>query len=158
MHSDIVPDILTVAKGLGNGVPIGAMGCTEAVAAGFAPGTHGTTFGGNPLCTAAALATMQTMTAPGFLERAAEVGAHFAAGLEALAAKYDAIVTVRVKGLMYGVELTKSVNPLIDAMAEAGVICGPAGPQVLRFLPPLIITTEEADEVLAKLDTALGAF
>jgi predicted acetylornithine/succinylornithine family transaminase len=158
MHSHITPDILTVAKGLGNGVPIGAMGCTEAVAVGFTPGAHGTTFGGNPLCTAAALATMQIMTQPGFLDRATEVGAHFAAGLDALAARYDSIVTVRVKGLMYGVELTKSVNPLIDAMAEAGVICGPAGPQVLRFLPPLIIGTDEADEVLAKLDRALGAF
>lgn len=158
MHSDITPDILTVAKGLGNGVPIGAMGCTEALAAGFAPGTHGTTFGGNPLCTAAALATMRTITEPGFLEQASEVGAHFAAGLKALVPKFDSILTVRVKGLMYGVEFTKSVNPLIDAMAEAGVICGPAGPQVLRFLPPLIINTVDADEVLTKLETALGAF
>lgn len=158
MHSDITPDILTVAKGLGNGVPIGAMGCTEAVAEGFSPGSHGSTFGGNPLCTAAALATMQTLIEPGFLGRATKIGAHFETGLVALCAKYDSIVAVRAKGMMFGVELTKSVNPLIDAMAEAGVICGPAGPQVLRFLPPLIVSMDEVDEVLVKLDEALETF
>ena len=154
----MTPDIVTLAKGLGNGVPIGAMGCTEEAASGFGPGTHASTFGGNPLCAAAAVATLNTLLEPGFIERAAQVGEYLFDRLRQLAAKHDCIVEIRGRGLMVGIELTKSVVPLLDAMLEAGVICGPAGPKVLRFLPPLIVTESQVDHVIERLDTALGTF
>ena len=155
-HYGITPDIMTLAKGLGNGVPIGAMGCTEEAASGFSIGSHACTFGGNPLSTAAALATFRALTQPGFVAAAAAVGAYLFERLDALAAQYDAIVEVRGKGLMVGVEMKTPVSDLVSAMLDAGIICGPAGPNVLRFLPPLIITKEHVDEVIAALETLLG--
>lgn len=154
----IRPDIMTLAKGLGNGVPIGAMGCTEDAASGLGPGNHACTFGGNPLSTAAAVATMKALLEEGVIENAVEVGNHFAQRLEGLKGNCASIVEVRARGLMIGVEMAKSVGPLLEAMIDAGVICGPAGPNVLRFLPPLIVTKEQVDHVVSVLDTALGAF
>ena len=156
-HYGITPDIMTLAKGLGNGVPIGAMGCTEEAASGFSIGSHACTFGGNPLSTAAALATFRVLTQPGFLGAAAAVGAYLFERLSTLAAKYDAIVEVRGKGLMVGIEMKEPVSDLVSGMLDAGIICGPAGPNVLRFLPPLIITNEHVDKAIAALDTLLGA-
>ena len=155
-HYGITPDIMTLAKGLGNGVPIGAMGCTEEAATGFSVGSHACTFGGNPLSAAAALATMKVLTRPGFVENAATVGEYFFARLDALAEKHDAIVEVRGKGLMVGIEMKHAVAPLVGTMIESGIICGPAGPNVLRFLPPLIVTNEHVDEVVSTLDALLG--
>jgi acetylornithine aminotransferase len=155
-HYGITPDIMTLAKGLGNGVPIGAMGCTEEVASGFSPGAHACTFGGNPLSSAAAVATIKVLTRPGFIERAAQVGEHFFAGLRALAKKYPPIVEVRGKGLMIGVEMKDPVAPVVNKLLGAGIVCGPAGPNVLRFIPPLIVTREHVDQVLAALDKVLG--
>jgi len=155
-HYGVTPDVMTLAKGLGNGVPIGAMGCTEEVASGFDVGSHACTFGGNPLSAAAALATMNVLVTPGFIEDAARVGAHFFAGLNQLAGKYDGICAVRGKGLMVGIEMKEPVAPLVQKLLEAGIICGSAGPKVLRFLPALIITSAEVDEVVSKLDAALG--
>ena len=156
-HYGITPDIMTLAKGLGNGVPIGAMGCTEEAASGFSIGSHACTFSGNPLSTAAALATFRVLTQPGFLGAAAAVGAYLFERLSTLAAKYDAIVEVRGKGLMVGIEMKEPVSDLVSGMLDAGIICGPAGPNVLRFLPPLIITNEHVDKAIAALDTLLGA-
>ncbi|HOZ49219.1 MAG TPA: aspartate aminotransferase family protein [Candidatus Hydrogenedentes bacterium] len=155
-HFGVTPDIMTLAKGLANGVPMGAMGCTENVSSGFAPGAHACTFGGNPLCSAAAVATLRALTRPRFIENAAAVGQYFADRLRTLAGKYDVIVEVRGKGLMVGVEMKQPVKDTIDKLLDAGVICGPAGPNVLRFLPPLIVTKEEVDQVVALLDTVLG--
>ncbi len=157
-HYGITPDVMGLAKGLGNGIPIGAMGCTEEVASGFSVGSHASTFGGNPLCSAAAVATLQTLLEPGFLDGAAAVGDRFAAALNDLKLKHGAIVEVRAKGLMIGVEMTKAVAPLIAAMLDADIICGPAGANVLRFLPPLIVSDAEVDRVVAALDGALGIF
>ncbi len=154
----IAPDIMTVAKGLGNGIPIGALGCTAGAATGFSVGSHASTFGGNPLSSAAALATLTALTKPGFIETAAEVGEYFAAGLRALGEEFDTIADVRSKGLMIGMEMRKPAGPLVNAMIESGVICGPAGPNVLRFLPPLIVSKEDVDTVLPKLETALEIF
>jgi predicted acetylornithine/succinylornithine family transaminase len=156
-HYGITPDIMTLAKGLGNGVPIGAMGCVEEVSSGFSPGAHACTFGGNPLSSAAALATIKALTRPGFIEAAAAVGGHFFAGLRALARKHPRIVEVRGKGLMIGVEMKEPVAPLVDKLLEAGIVCGPAGPNVLRFIPPLIVTREQVDGVVSALDGLLGA-
>jgi len=154
----ITPDIMTIAKALGNGVPIGALGCTEEVASGFSVGSHASTFGGNPLCSAAAVATLRTLTEPGFMEKVAGAGTHFSASLNVLKSKHGAIVEVRAKGLMIGIEMTKTVAPLIGALLEEGIVCGPAGPNVLRFLPPLIVSFEEIDRVVAALDGALSKF
>lgn len=157
-HTGVTPDIVTLAKGLGNGVPIGAMGCTEEVASGFAPGAHATTFGGNPLCSAAALATVRELVKPGFLDEAAAKGAYFMDALRRLAAKRPHIKEVRGLGLMIGVELKDKSAPIIQGMLERGVICGPAGLNVLRFLPALVITREEIDTVVSTLDAVLGEY
>lgn len=155
-HYGVTPDVICIAKALGNGVPIGAMGCTEEVATGFSVGSHATTFGGNPLCTAAAKATLETMVQPGFLDRVAEVGDYFLNQLRNLSPKHGQIVEVRGIGLMIGVELNDSVAPVVQKMLAAGIVCGPAGPNVLRFVPPLIVTSEQVDRVVAALDAALG--
>jgi len=155
-HYGVTPDIMTLAKGLANGVPMGAMGCTEAAAAGFGVSSHACTFGGNPLSSAAAVATLEALLAPGFLDQAREVGDHFRARLDALAQKHTSIVEVRGRGLMIGVEMKEPVGGLIGRLLEGGVICGSAGPHVLRFLPPLIVTTEDVDRVVSLLDACLG--
>ncbi len=155
-HSDIEPDVVTLAKALGNGVPISAMGCTEEVSQGLSPGTHASTFGGNPLCTAAALATLDVLLRPGFLERVSALGEYFLQGLRQLAATHPQVVEVRGRGLMIGVEFRHEVKPVLDGMREAGILCGPAGPKVLRFLPPLIIEEHHIDRVLTALDDVLS--
>jgi acetylornithine aminotransferase len=153
----VTPDIIALAKALANGMPIGAMGCTEKVASGFSVGSHASTFGGNPVCAAAAKATLETMLEPGFLDRVAKTGAYFMDKLNALKAKHAGIVEVRGKGLMIGVEMKDPVAPVIAKMLEARIVCGPAGPNVLRFVPPLIVTNDQVDRVVATLDRALGA-
>ncbi len=154
-HAGITPDIMTAAKALGNGVPIGAMGCTNAVSAGFSVGSHASTFGGNPLSSAAALATLTTLLEGGHIEHAAEIGAYFVQKLNALAARHKVIKDVRGLGLMIGVELTVAVTPVLEKMIASGVICGPAGTNVIRFVPPLIVTREQVDRVVQALDGAL---
>ena len=156
-HDGVTPDIMTLAKGLGNGVPIGAMGCTERVSAGFAPGAHAATFGGNPLSTAAAVATMEVLTGAGFVEAAAAKGERLFAGLRAMAAKHPKVTDVRGRGLMAGVECAEPVTPAINALLDAGIICGPAGPHVIRFLPPLIVSDGDIDRAVDTLDRVLGA-
>lgn len=154
--SGIAPDIMTLAKGLGNGVPIGAMGCTDAVSSGFEPGSHACTFGGNPLSSAAAVATMRALTAPGFLESVGEKSAYLFEKLDAIARSCDSVVEVRGKGLMVGIEFDKPIAPLVANLIEAGIICGPAGPHVLRFLPPLIVEKEHIDRMISVLLVCLG--
>ncbi len=156
-HDRITPDIMTLAKGLGNGVPIGAMGCTEEVASGFGVGSHACTFGGNPLSTAAAVATISELTKEGFLDEVVQKGAYLFERLGALAAKYPGkIVEVRGRGLMAGIEMKDPVSDVVGKMIDGGVICGPAGPNVLRFIPPLIVTREQIDQAVDTLDTILG--
>jgi predicted acetylornithine/succinylornithine family transaminase len=154
-HSGIAPDIMTLAKALGNGVPIGAMGCTDKVATGFSVGSHASTFGGNPLSSAAALAVVTTMLETGLPQQAAVTGDYFLSKLTGLKAKHKAITDVRGMGLMIGVELKSPAGPAIGRMLAAGIICGPAGPNVIRFVPPLIVTREQVDRVVKALDAAL---
>lgn len=153
---DVTPDIMTLAKGLANGVPMGAMGCTDEVASGFGVGSHACTFGGNPLSAAAAFATLQVLTAPGFLDGVAAVGEYLFARLKDLAAECKGIVEVRGRGLMAGIECHEAVAPLVEKLLEGGIICGPAGPKVLRFVPPLIITKDQVDKGVAILRASLG--
>lgn len=158
MRSDITPDIFTLAKGLGNGVPIGAMGCTHEVASGFGLGSHASTFGGNPLCSAAALATCTILTETDLIEKSNLVSAYFKEHLDTLKQKHECITEIRMCGLMIGIEMTKSIAPLITKMLDEGIICGPAGAMVLRFLPALILEKEHVDKTIAALDKVLGEF
>ena len=151
----IAPDIICLAKGLANGVPIGAMGCTAEVATGFSVGSHACTFGGNPLSTAAACATVENLIAPGFLEEVRQKGLYFLERLQESIGRSPQLLEVRGRGLMIGIEFRDTVAPLIDTLLDAGIICGPAGPKVLRFVPPLVITKEQIDVVVSKLATAL---
>ncbi|GIX47010.1 MAG: acetylornithine aminotransferase [Candidatus Tectimicrobiota bacterium] len=151
-HYGVVPDLLTMAKAMAGGVPMGAIALGPRVRA-PQKGTHSSTFGGNPLACAAALAVLDLMEQQRLPERAAEVGAYFLARLQALAS--PKIREVRGLGLMLGVELREKVAPYIRALMERGVLVLAAGPTVLRFLPPLIITREEVDTVVACLAEVL---
>ncbi|HRK35180.1 MAG TPA: aminotransferase class III-fold pyridoxal phosphate-dependent enzyme, partial [Candidatus Hydrogenedentes bacterium] len=153
----VTPDIIALAKALALRMPIGAMGCTEKVSSGFSVGSHASTFGGNPVCAAAAKATLDVMFSKGFLDGVKSVSAYFFEKLNALKAKHAQIVEVRGMGLMIGIEFKDAAGPVIAKMLEARIVCGPAGPNVLRFVPPLIITKEQVDHVVDTLDHVLGA-
>jgi acetylornithine aminotransferase len=137
-HDGVYPDVMTLAKSLAGGVPIGAMLATEEVAKSFTPGTHASTFGGNPLATAAGLAAVSALLEDGLLENCRRVGNHFLKRLMDLKGKYPFIGEVRGKGLIIGVEL------------------GFDGSNVLRFLPPLIVTPGEVDRLIGALDGILA--
>lgn len=152
---DIKADIMTIAKGVGGGVPMGAFLATEKVAGGFVPGDHGTTFGGGPLVCAAANAVLDTILDEDLLENSKKVGAYFKDKLNELKEKHDKIVDVRGHGLMIGVELSESGAGYVDKLREMGFLINCTAGNVLRFVPPLIITNEEIDEFVEALDKAL---
>ena len=151
-HCDAAPDIMTLAKALGNGLPIGAMLARETVARSFGPGAHATTFGGTPIVTAGALAVVKTMEAESIVARAALTGAYFRERLEALAARQARIREVRGRGLLLGLKLKGEGAPLVMACLERGFIINCVQGDVLRFAPPLIITTDEIDALIDCLD------
>ena len=157
----IVPDIMTVAKALGNGLPIGAMLTRKEIAASFVPGTHGSTFGGNPVTAAAAVATLKIILEDGFLAKVQEKGDYLQAGLEELAARFPALATgARGMGLIRGLVLTeKGIGlgaDIVKRLFDKGVLINFAGNAVLRFLPPLIISKEEIDQLLEALGEVLA--
>lgn len=157
-HSGITPDIMTLAKGLGGGVPIGAMLATEKVSSAFQPGSHASTFGGNPLVCAAAIATIETIIEDGFvLDHCNRMGAYFVKKLGDLKEYYrQKIIEVRGKGLLLGIELTSDVTPVVTACMERGVLVGSAGAgNVLRFSPPLIVEEKDIDRVIDILEEVL---
>lgn len=156
-HYDIEPDIITMAKGLGSGFPIGAIVGKEELAEAFGPGTHGTTFGGNPLACATALATLETIEDNDYLARVEELGAYFIEKLNGLAERRADIVSVRGKGLMIGVELVSEAAPVVEKMRESHILLLQAGPNVLRLLPPFTIGQDEIDHAIQTLEEALGA-
>jgi LysW-gamma-L-lysine/LysW-L-ornithine aminotransferase len=152
-HYDIKPDMVTLAKGLGGGVPIGALLMTEDVALKMPKGGHGTTFGGNPLAAAAALAVFEEIEALNLLNHVTEVGAYFQEQLKAIAS--PKIRAVRGKGLLIGVELKEKVAPYIAALKQHGVLTINAGATVIRFVPPLIINKQEVEEVVKRFAKVL---
>jgi acetylornithine/N-succinyldiaminopimelate aminotransferase len=149
------PDIVTLAKGLGGGLPIGAMLCTAEVGAGFVPGSHASTFGGNPVVTAAGLAVLEVMDEEGLLDNAREMGRRLADGLRTLAQRHSRLGEVRGMGLMLAVTCEGDTKSLMAASREAGVLHNTAGGQALRFLPPLNVRADDIDEGLTRLETAL---
>ena len=154
-HSGIEPDVMTLAKALANGVPIGAMLTREEVARALGPGTHGSTFGGTPFVTSVALATLQTVLGEKIPERAARMGRRLMDGLRRLAQGPVGIRQVRGRGLLIGVELDRPVSPILDACRNAGLLVLSAGENVLRLVPPLIIEEDHCDRALEIVDTAL---
>jgi len=154
-QTGIVPDILTLAKGLGGGVPIGAMLARVDVAASFGPGSHGSTFGGNPLSCTAALTVLDEIETTALLDNVRARSAQLRSGLTAMAARFPAMGDIRGQGLLIGASLNVDVAPLIAAARAAGLLVLAAGPQVLRLLPPLNVSEAEVDEALQKLATAM---
>lgn len=152
----VKPDIMTMAKAIGNGVPVGAFAMTEKVAeSSLAPGDHGTTYGGNPLVCAAVDTVLQVFEEEKILEHVREVGAYLEAKLDALTKTCDGIKERRGKGLMQGLVLEKPVQDVIKKAMEFGLIVISAGGNVLRMVPPLIITKEQVDEMADILCRAL---
>ncbi|MEM9050140.1 MAG: aspartate aminotransferase family protein [Pseudomonadota bacterium] len=154
----VTPDVMMVAKGLGGGFPIGACLATERAASGMTVGSHGSTYGGNPLACAVGLAVMREVTKPGFLDRVSQAAGRLRQGLEGLLARHpDVFELVRGEGLMLGLKCHKPVADLVKAGYAAQVITVPAAENVARILPPLTITDAEIDEALARLDRAAAA-
>ena len=151
-HFGITPDIMTLAKALAGGAPIGTMLATDKLADAFSPGTHGSTFGGNPLVTAAAVATIRAIQEEGILNHAEEMGEYLMGELEALMHKFPGLITdVRGIGLMIGVELSIAGGDIVKSALSRGLLLNCAQERVLRFVPPLIIGKQEVDEMLAIL-------
>ena len=148
----VEPDLVTLAKGLGNGLPIGALLASERARAGFVPGDHGSTFGGNPVAAAAACAVVETVD-DDLLERVRARGAQLVAGLEGL----PGVLEVRGRGLLLGARLDRPAGPVVDACRERGLLVLSAGPEVLRLTPPLVVTAADVDEALAAVGAALAA-
>jgi acetylornithine/N-succinyldiaminopimelate aminotransferase len=147
----IVPDVMPMAKGLGSGVPIGAVVAGPRAANLFQPGNHGTTFGGNPLAMRAGVETLRIMEEDGLLDNAARVGAHLKGALARELGALKGVVEIRGQGLMIGVELAKPCGVLTQRAAEAGLLISVTADTVVRLLPPLIMTEQEADDVVALL-------
>lgn len=152
----VEPDILTLAKGLAGGVPIGALLAKSGAAEGFSPGDHASTFGGNPLAAAAANTVLDEVLG-GLLGNAKKQGEYLAEKLKMLVNEYDIVAEVRGIGLMQGIELTVPAGNIVNACIEKGLLLVSAGPNVVRFVPPLIVTGRDIDEAVDILRSALGA-
>jgi acetylornithine/N-succinyldiaminopimelate aminotransferase len=156
-HSGITPDIMTVAKALANGVPIGATLATDDVARVFTPGTHGSTFGGNPLATAVGLTVFGTLIEDRLAERAGRMGKVLAQALEAIRAKHPkAVKEIRGRGLLAGLDLVPPVADAVAACRERGLLVLTAGDNTLRLAPPLIVTDNEVAQACGIIDAALA--
>ena len=154
----IKPDVMPLAKGLGSGVPIGAVVAGPRAAQIFQPGNHGTTFGGNPLAMRAGVETIRIMEEDGLLEHAARVGAHLKGTLERALAGNPGVRDIRGQGLMIGVELTKACGALTQQAADKGLLISVTADNVIRLVPPLIMTVSEADEVASILVPLIRQF
>jgi acetylornithine aminotransferase len=147
---------MTLAKALGNGLPIGAMLSIEALSSAFGPGSHASTFGGTPLVAAAAKAVLQSLLDDGWIDNCQKVGDYFKGRLEDLRRKHSIIKEVRGLGLILGMELDRPGAPVVDACMERGFLINCIQEKVLRFLPPLIVGREEIDLLIQALDGILG--
>lgn len=154
-HFDVEPDIFTLAKALGGGFPIGALCAKAHVAQAFEPGDHGSTFGGNPLACAAALAALDVILNEGLVDNAEKMGLYFMDKLNILAGKFNIISEIRGKGLMIGIQLTVDEAAAIkDICLKKGYLVGTVGKNIIRLLPPLIVSEEDIDGMIKALDEA----
>ena len=156
--ADIAPDAVTMAKGLASGVPIGALLAGPRAAHVFGPGSHGSTFGGNPLAMRAGLETVNIMQADGLLANAQRVGAHLKAALAQALAGNTGVKEIRGEGLMLGIELDRPCGALTERALQAGLLISVTADTVIRLLPPLIVTEREADEIVARLAPVIKTF
>ena len=155
-HEGVAPDIMTLAKALANGVPIGAMLASSEVAEAFTPGSHASTFGGTPLVTAVAIEVLRQISRQSFLDRVQVVGDYFREQLLSLHQKYSFVREVRCRGLILGMELDFPGGEIVIQCQERGVLINCTAEKVLRFLPPLIVTSEEVDRLIETLDAVFG--
>jgi acetylornithine aminotransferase len=151
----VTPDIMTLAKALANGLPMGAMLARESVADAFGPGAHASTFGGTPIVAAAALEVVKILSDAAFLENCAATGRYFKNHLMRLKAKYACILEVRGEGLLLGMELDTPGAPLVKACMERGFLINCVQEKTLRFVPPLVITRAQVDALMQCLDEVL---
>jgi predicted acetylornithine/succinylornithine family transaminase len=156
-HSGVEPDVMTLAKALANGIPIGAMLCREEVASALTAGSHGSTFAGSAFVTSVALATLTTVIGDKLPQRAADRGRELMDGVRALQRTQPVIKEVRGQGLLIGIELTKPAAPVMDACRDAGLLVLTAGEKVVRLAPPLIVESGECKRALEILGAAIGA-
>ncbi len=155
-HSGIEPDVMTLAKALASGIPIGAMVAKEFCAKVMVAGTHGTTFGGNPFSTTVGVATMTTMLEDKLPDRADRVGSYLMARLRDMAARVPAIKSVRGKGLLVGIDIDRPAGAVVSACRDRGLLVLTAGDQILRMTPPLIIDEADVDHALAIVEASLS--
>jgi acetylornithine aminotransferase len=156
--ADVLPDVMPLAKGLGSGVPIGAVVAHGKAATLFEPGNHGTTFGGNPLAMRAGLETLAAIEEEGLLRNAAERGEQIRRGLEAGLAGLSGVTEIRGQGLMIGIELQEACGALVGKALEAGLLINVTADRVVRLLPPLVLRAEEADQIVSLLVPILRGF
>ena len=154
----VVPDVMPLAKGLGSGVPIGAVVTGPKASGVLGPGNHGTTFGGNPLSMRAGVETLRIMREDGVMENAAVVGARLKAGLERELGSLPGVKEIRGAGLMLGIELDRPCGVLLNRAAEAGLMISVTADTVIRLVPPLILSADEADQIVALLAPLVKAF
>jgi acetylornithine aminotransferase len=157
-HNGILPDIMTLAKSLGNGVPIGACVANSKAAAVMKPGSHGSTFGGNPLACAAALAVIRTITQENLVERAATAGSLLQDKLSAAMGNVAGVAEIRGQGLMIGIQLEKPCRQLMADALQQGLLISVQSERVIRLLPPLIINEEQIDTLTATLSSVVISF
>lgn len=151
-HEDVLPDVLSLAKGLGNGVPIGACLARGAAAEVFGPGTHGSTFGGNPLVCAAALAVLHTIEQDDLVAHAEQMGAYLLEGFRSRLGDLAGVKEIRGKGLMLGIELDRPCPELVKLALDKRLLINVTAGSVIRLLPPLILNRDEADRILDTVD------
>ncbi len=154
-HYPVKPDAFSLAKAIADGVPMGALVASPALSDVFKPGNHASTFGGNPLACAAALAVLDVIESEKLLEQAEKMGALFVEGLNGFVEKYDQVLEVRGKGLMVGLVVEGSAKEIVDACRDMGLLCCVAGPHVVRFVPPLNIKESNLEEALEMIGDAL---
>lgn len=154
----ILPDVMPLAKGLGSGVPVGAVVCGPKAAHVFGPGNHGTTFGGNPLAMRAGVETIRIVEEEGLLANAAAIGLALKSGLEEALAGVDGVVDIRGQGLMIGIELDRPCGVILGRAAEAGLMLSVTAERVIRLVPPLILRADEAARIVAILCPLIKAF
>jgi acetylornithine/N-succinyldiaminopimelate aminotransferase len=157
-HYGVMPDVITLAKGLGGGVPVGACVARGEAATLFQPGSHGSTFGGNPLACTAGLTTLEIIESENLCQNATEVGAHIRSNLQRALAETPGVKEIRGKGLMIGIELDRPCGDLVKTALAAGLLINVTADNVVRLVPPLVISRAEADQLVGELAPMIRSF
>ena len=157
-HNNILPDVMTLAKALGNGTPVGACLARGKAAEILSPGTHGSTFGGNPLVSLAALATIEAIESGELVDRATLIGNKIAENLKSTLQHEPSVIDIRNKGLMIGIELDRACTPIVDLALDAGLLLNVTAEKVIRLLPPLILDTDQINFLVTTITTIIKEF